>query len=718
MQREIPEVETITRIRPSWGTATVMAYGDKKISELGVWRVDSSFFDVFSIPFKQGDPKSCLSDINSIVLTESTAKRYFQNEDPIGKVLKMNRRDDVTVTAVIADVPAQAHFHYDFLLSFRRLPMEQQTNWGNYNDYTYVKVRPGTDMALFETKIQGVYERNQEERYSDFYTQPLLDIHLKSKLKWELESNGDQLYVYVFLTIGIFILLIAAINYINLSTANTSLRAKETGIRKVSGAERTSLVFQFLLESVILCVVASVVALSIAYALTPMVNDFTQKQLHIGDNPVVMVYLVLVTVFIGVIAGIFPALYLSSFKPATVLKGLKVNDKGSLNLRKSLVLVQFTISAALIISALIIIQQMNYVQSAKLGFDKDQIVVIKNGGGLSRADKQAFLNSIRQLSGVTKASTSGTILGQGFATTRLAIKGSKQEHQLNFASVGFNFLDVVGIEMKEGRSFSEDFASDSLRDGIAGGPLEQRLGGIVINEQAAKEFALDSPAIGKQFVWAVDGDTTYYVDVVGIAKNFHFTSLRNEIKPFGFIMMPRIQWNFTVKLSSERIPQVLTQLEDLWKTSFPEVSFEYIFMDETFSKMYNAEVRFQKAFISLVILGIIIACLGLFALATFSAEQRVKEIGVRKVLGASVGEIVALLSKDFLKLVVISLVLAVPLSYYVMQAWLEGFAYRIAIQWWVFFAAGAIALLTALITVSSQAIKAALANPAKSLRSE
>ena len=351
MQREIPEVEKITRINPNWGGTTLIAYGEKRISEEKVWRVDSSFFEVFSISFIKGEAKSALSDINSIVLTESAAQRYFPQEDPIGKTLKMNGRDDVTVTAVISDVPAQAHFHYDFLLSYRRLPAQAETNWGSYNYYTYVKVRKGTDMAMFEKKIQEVYERNQEERYSDFYTQPLTEIHLTSNLKWELETNGDQLYVYVFMTIGIFILLIAAINYINLSTANSSLRAKETGIRKVSGAQRSSFIFQFLLESVIICVIASIIALAIAYALTPLVNELTQKQLQMQENPVVMIYLVLVTIFIGVIAGIFPALYLSSFKPVTVLKGLKVNEKGALTLRKFLVLVQFTISAGLIISA-------------------------------------------------------------------------------------------------------------------------------------------------------------------------------------------------------------------------------------------------------------------------------------------------------------------------------------------------------------------------------
>jgi putative ABC transport system permease protein len=718
MQKEIPEIEVITRIHPAWGGTARMEYDGKRITEDKVWRVDSSFFKVFTVPFIKGDAESALSDINSIVLTRTTAERYFGKEDPIGKVIKMNSTDDVTVTAVIEDVPPQSHFHYDFLLSFRRLGPTVDTRWGSYNYYTYVKVKPGTDIKTFESKIQGVYERNQEERYSAFYVQPLTDIHLTSKLKWELEPNGDKLYVYIFMVIGVFILVIAAINYINLSTAKSAMRAKETGIRKVSGAERTSLVFQFLLESVIICLGAGLIALAFTYAFLPTINELTQKQLELSANPVVIGYMALVIVFIGIVAGIFPALYLSSFKPVAVLKGFKLNERGALNLRKSLVVVQFTISIALIIGALVIVQQMNYLRSANLGFDKDQIIVVRNAGGLSKSDRSSFLNSLKQISGVEKASTSGTVLGQGFNTTRLRAKGAEQEQQLNFSSVDYDYLDVVGIEMKEGRSFSRDFPADSANNGIFGGPLEQRLGGIVINEQAVKEFGLGYPAVGKQLVWSTDADTTYYVEVVGVAKDFHFTSLRNQIKPYGFLIFPRNQNNFTIKLEGSTIPNTVAKIESLWKQSFPEVPFEYIFMDETFAKMYTAEARFQKVFTSLVILGIIIACLGLFALAAFSAEQRVKEIGIRKVLGASVTHVVALLSKDFMKLVLISFALAIPLSVYAMQTWLEGFAYRVPIQWWVFVVAAVIAMLIAFLTISTQAIKAAIADPAKSLRSE
>lgn len=718
MQREIPGVETITRIYPPWGNTTRMQYGDKKISEPRVYTVDSSFFAVFSIPFLKGDPATALNDVNSIVITASTAKRYFADEDPIGKTFRMNANDDVTVTGVVADVPPQSHFHYDFLLSFRRLPASVDTQWGSYNYYTYVKVRPGTDIHAFEKKIQNVYERNQEERFSDFYVQPLTDIHLASRLKWELEPNGDRLYVYIFMTVGLFILLIASINYINLSTAKSSVRAKETGIRKVSGAVRTSLVFQFLLESLIVAAISGGIALVVAYLVVPVVNDLTQKQLEIFGNPFVLLYVVAVTALVGIVAGLFPAMYLSSFQPVAVLKGLKGSERGALNLRRFLVVVQFTISIALIISTLVVMQQMNFLRSADLGFDKDQIIVLRNSSRLSPSERSSFLNTLKQIPGVQKASASGTILGQGFSTTRLRAKGSEAEQQLNFSSVDYNYLDVVGIEIKEGRGFSPEFPSDTMNNGILGGPLDQRLGAIVINERAVKEFGLGSDPLGKQLVWSADGDTTYYVEVVGVAKDFHFTSLRNEIKPYGFLMYPRNLWNFTVKLSGGNLSGTIASIEKEWTKLFPEGEFDYVFLDENFQRMYAAEGRFQKVFMSLVALGIVISCLGLFALATFTAEQRTKEIGIRKVLGASVAHIAALLSIDFLKLVLVAIVIAIPLAAYAMQSWLDGFAYRVAMQWWLFGGGAIISIVIALLTISAQAIRAAVANPVRSLRNE
>jgi len=718
MQREIPEVETITRIFPNWGDSWNVEYGNKKISEQKFWRADSNFFDVFTYSFIKGDPKTALSDVSSVVITESVAKRYFGKEDPMGKTLKISCcGGTLKVSAVIKDVPANSHFHFDLLSPFKQLKADE-ANWDTYNYYTYARVKPGTDIPAFTKKIQETYNRNQEEKYSQFYVQPLTDIHLTSHLKWELEPNGDKLYVYVFAFVGLFILLIAAINYINLSTAKSSLRTKEVGIRKVSGAMRSSLVKQFLFESLVTCFISSILAIIIAQLLIPIINDITLKQLSVIGNPLTLVFLIIAALLVGLVAGLFPALYLSSFKPILVLKGLKLNERGALSLRKALVVVQFTISSVLIIGALVIYQQMSFIQNAKLGIDKEQVIVIKNGNSMPISDRNAYLNTIRSIPSVKKAASGSFSMGEGFSTTRMNVKGSDKEIQMNFTNVGFDYMDVVGLEMKEGRGFSSKYPADSMNGGIPNGPLEQNVGGIVINETAVKEFGLGSPAIGKQFLWGNDGDTSYYVTVIGVTKDFHFTSLRNEIKPFAFICRPRNGFNFTVKLSADNIKTTIAQLEKNWKSFPTDAAFEYVFLDDTFSKLYASEARFQKLFISLVILGILIACLGLLGLATFSAQQRVKEIGVRKVLGASVPHVVGLLSKDFLKLVIIALILATPVAWYVMNEWLKDFAYRVEIQWWIFLVAAVIAIIIAFVTISTQAIKAAISNPVKSLRTE
>ena len=717
LQKELPEVAHVTRVYPSWGGNFLVKYGDKKITEENLIRVDSSFFDVFSFPFVSGNAHTAFRELNSVVLTTSAAKRYFGDANPMGKVLQFDNLGDMMVTGVVRDVPPNAHFHFDFLVSIRKLGGNVDGSWGWYNFYTYMKLKPASSIALVNQKIQALYKRNDAEGTNVFYTQPLTGIHLDSHLKWELEPNSDRLYVYVFTIIGLFILLIAAINYINLAIAKASVRAKEVGVRKVAGAARSSLLNQFLVESVITCMMASALALLIAQLLLPVVNDLTQKQLSLAANPSVFLYLLLAALGIGLIAGIFPALYLSSFKPIEVLKGLKLNDRGPLNMRKSLVIIQFTISIALIIGALIISQQLHFIQSAKLGLNKDQVLILKNGGYLSKSDRNAFLNAALQLPGVKKATTADGVVGGQNWTNSMSLKGSKNSQLVNFLSVGNDFIDALGIELKEGRGFSEKYPSDTMTS-QSNFQLEETLGSVVLNETAVKDLGIPEPVIGKQLTWGQDGDTMYYVKVIGVVKDFHFTSLRNEIKPFAFINHPGRQWNITLKLAAFDIQKTLAHLEKDWKQLSPERPFEYTFLDDTYAKLYASETRFQKVFISLVILGIIIACLGLLGLATFAAQQRIKEIGIRKVLGASVASVVTLLSKDFLKLVFIALILAVPIAWYAMNRWLQDFAYRIHIQWWVFVVAAIIAMIIALVTISSQAIKAAITNPVKNLRTE
>ncbi|MBD0376635.1 MAG: ABC transporter permease, partial [Flavisolibacter sp.] len=720
MQKEIPEVVSITRIRPNWGRSYLIKYGDKKITEEKVYGVDSSLFDVFTFPFVQGDANNAFKDINSIVLTQSAAKRYFGNENPVGKTLEVDSYGPMMISGVIKDVPSNAHFHFDFLVSFHKQPGDPriETNWNRYNDYTYVKVKPGTNISNLVKKIQALNDRNVEKSFSVFYMQPIKDIHLTSNLKWELEPNGDKQHVYIFTLVGLFIILIAGINYMNLTTAKASVRAKEIGVRKVVGAERRSLINQFLVESVITCLIASILALGLAKLLLPIVNDLTSKQLALFADPKIVLYLFLGTFLLGILAGFFPALYLSSFKPIAVLKGFKLNESGALSLRKALVIVQFTISIVLIIGAIVISQQMRYLMSAKLGFDADQVMVINGVNFLSPSDINAFRQEVAQIPNIKKVASAGGMLPGRFSTTRVRVKGSENEQQVNYITVGYEYLDVMNIQIKEGRGFSPKFQSDTMNNGIPGGPLEQTVGSVVLNETAIKDLGIAEPVVGKQIVWGRDGDTTYYLNIIGVAKDFHFTSLRNQIKPFAFMTHPRAQGNFVVKLSGHNLPGTLAQIENKWKGFNSERPFSYSFLDEAFAQLYQSERRFQKLFIILVILGIVIACLGLLGLATFAAQQRVKEIGIRKVLGASVVNVVQLLSKDFIKLVIIAFAVATPIAWYAVHQWLQDFAYRIDILWWVFPLAGLIAVLIALFTISFQSIKAAMANPVKNLRTE
>jgi len=718
LMTELPEIEKITRVFPGWGATWLIKYGDKKIIEEKLWRVDSSFFDVFTIAFIRGNKETALKDTRSIVLTESAARRYFGEQDPVGKILSLKPGEDMRVSAVIKDIPANSHFHVDFLVSWRLLPPSLDNNWDGYNYYTYMKLKEGSNAMAVARKIQNVYERRQKDRFSDFYIQRLTDIHLTSHLKWELEPNGDQLYVYIFTIIGIFILLIAAINYINLSTAKSAMRAKEIGVRKVSGALKASLVKQFLLESVIVCFLASLLAIIIAQLLVPLINNLTEKQLTVIFNPVLILYVMLAALLVGMLAGLFPALYLSSFRPISILKGFKIDQRGALGLRKTLVVVQFTISIALIFGALIMVQQIGYMRSAKLGFDKDRVLIVKNASSLTRDERNVYLNTIRQLPGVMKAADANVVLGQGFATSRLRPRGSDREQQLNFATVGLEYFDVMGIRMKEGRGFSPEFPGDSIKDPVSGGALSQTIGGIVINEQAVKDFGLKPPVIGQDLLWNSNGDTSYYVKIIGVARDFHFTSLRNPIKPFGFLCNPGFQSSFSVKLTANNIPGTIERLAEKWKHFAFERPFEYFFLDESFAKLYASESRFQIVFIGLVILGIFIACLGLLGLATYAAQQRVKEIGIRKTLGASVTNVVILLSSDFIKLIIIALFIAVPIAWYAMGQWLQDFAYHVDIDWWIFILASVIAIGIAFLSISFQTIGAARANPVKSLRAE
>ena len=724
IQKEIPEIEHTTRVFPGWGAKFYVRYGEKRFIEENLYRADSSIFDVLTFKFLQGDSKTALKDPNAVILTETIAKKYFGNENPIGKTLEINTWDPKQVTAVIKDMPDNSHFKLDLLLPLvfvnnNGSRVDINSDWGWYNFYTYMKLKPQTNIATIDKKIRDVFKKHEPENNNYFYSQAVTGIHLTSNLKWELRPNSDKSYIYIFGTVALFLLLIACINYVNLTTARSSLRAKEIGIRKVSGAVKSSLIRQFLAESILIALLAVLVALLLTQLLLPSINNITGKQLSLipGGDYFILLAVVVFAIVIGLIAGLYPAIYLSSFEPIKVLKGEKFVGLRGFNLRKILVVTQFAISIALIIGTIIVVQQIRFIQNTKLGLDKDHVIMVNDVGYMNRSEIIKVKNDLLQIPGVKKvAGTDGIVGGQNW-TNGMSLKGSENGQLVNFLTIDNDYLDALNIEIKEGRGFSQQFLSDTLNDGIPG-TTERLAGGVILNETAVKDLGIPSPAVGKQIEWGTDEDTSWYLQVVGVVKDFHFTSMKNQIKPFAFVSNPNRQWYFTIKLDGSNMNQTLGKIKNVWDQNVKARPFQYFFLDDTYSKLYQSEQNFKRIFFYITAIAIFIACLGLFGLSSFITEQRTKEIGIRKVLGASVSGIVSMLSKDFVKLVLIASVIAFPLAWWAMHKWLEDFVYRINIGWWVFVLAAIAALLIALITISFQAIRAAIANPVKSLRTE
>jgi len=716
MQKFIPEVAHVTRVFPGWGSKTLIQYGDdKKFLEERVFRVDSSFFDVFTVPFIEGSAATAFKEPNSVVITETTAKRYFGSEDPMHKVLRTDR-GDAQVTGVIRDVPEQAHIHYDFLL-----PMQQNIdqNWGQYNWYTYVKLKPDTRIATVVPKVQQLYKQNDKDPKNIFFATALTDIHLHSDLKWEIEPNGNILYVVAFSIIGLFVVAIACVNYINLSTARSALRAKEIGVRKVTGAVRSLLVRQFLIESMITVLFSFVLALVLAQLALPALNTLVQKQLSLSLllRPVWLAGTLGALLAIGLLAGLYPALYLSAIKPVWVLKARSLPERSVFSLRKVLVVFQFTITIALIVGTAIVLQQLSYIRNARLGLDKEQVMILSDAGSLSPSDREAMKNSLLNISGVQRVATANGIVGGMNWTRTMRAKGSRNGQLVNFLDVSYDYLNVLGIKIKEGRGFSPAFPADTIANNRD--PQKERfIGSVILNEKAVKDMGVPQPVIGQYVTYEEDNDTVNYVRVVGVAKDFHFASFRSEIKPFAFFIGGGWQTNFTLKVSPNNLDKTIATVQRVWANYSGGRPFRYSFLDENFNKLYQSDQRFNTVILYLTALAITIGCMGLFGLTAFMIQRRAKEISIRKVVGATVPGIVFLLSKDFLRLVALSILIATPLAWFAMDQWLRNFAYRISIEWYIFVLAGAIALFIALATVSLQTIKAALTNPSNNLRSE
>jgi putative ABC transport system permease protein len=712
--REFPEVEKAFRITPAVNIR--FKKGDEIVKEDGAtFYCETGIFDIFTFPLLSGDPKTALTEPNNVVITESIAKKYFNRTNVVGKSLFLITDSSMhKISAVMRDMPQQSHFKANFL--FATNPVGQG-HWNSISPFiTYVLLKAGTDPKRFEAKLNPLMEKNlptadfnyqkfkSNSNYFKLGLTPLKDIHLQSNRQGEIGVNGNIQYIYIFSAVALFILLLACINFMNLSTARSANRAREVGVRKVLGSSRKNLIFQFLAESLIVTFTAAFIAMLTAWALLPLFNHFSNKELTITWHVLTWLLpcLLAIVMVVGILAGSYPAFVLSAFQPIDVLKGkLSVGFKGSA-LRSTLVIFQFSISIFLIIGTLVIYNQLHYIQNKDLGFNRSQVLTINSVNTLD--NPQILKQEIKQLPGVINATLTSYLPVGGYRTIGFVSPDQKNSQSTQFWKVDEDYLNTLGIKLKEGRSFSAQFKTDSTA--------------VVINETAAKIFGYDNNVINKPlYTWkGKEIDKKY--NIIGVVKDFNFSSLRDNVSPLVMVMANDWLAQLTVHVNTRNLPALLAQMENQWKTVAPHERFDYKFMDADFETMYRTEQRMGNLFIAFTALAIIIACLGLFSLAAYAAEQRNREIGIRKVLGASVPVIVKMLSKDFVKLVIISFLIAAPLAWLIMNKWLQGFAYRQNIQWWVLMIAGMGSVVITFITISTQSFKAAMANPVDSLKNE
>ena len=719
IKNAFPEVKASTTI---FSVSDFVKYEDKQFKEEHLAFADSIFLKIFSIPLVEGNPNSALVQPNSIVISKAFSKKYFGNSEAIGKSLVIGTRNSVyKVTGVIDKVPDNSHFHFDAFLSQSTFQVTNKT-WSNLGYYTYLLLNKNVNPKELESKFPqlvakyvvpeiqhdmgvSLAEAQKSVNTFRFSLVPLADIHLRSNTKFELEPNGDIQYVYIFSILALFILLLACVNFTNLSTARAIKRAREVGIRKVMGSVKKQLVVQFLTESVLLTFFSMLLSYVLIFLLLPYFNQLANKNISfdffLSYKLVLAVFLV--SFIAGILAGIYPAFFLSSFNTIRVLKGASMQGSQRKPLRSGLIVFQFFVSTALIIATIIIYRQLHYMQNKKLGYDKDQVLFLSDARLLGK-DQPAFKQQLLQDNRVVSASISRSVPGgQIMDGTEIYPKNENSngtEIHANISHVDYDYLSTLGIQVIKGRNFSKDFPTDSS--------------GIVVNEAAVQQLGwTNDNAVGKSIVRS--GQQEFHV--IGIVGDFNYASLKQKVAP----MMMMLGGNFgglIIKVSTRDVKGFLADLKKQWTSFNPQGPLEYNFLDEKFAALYASEERTKQIFSAFAILAIIIASLGLFGLSAFVIEQRTKEIGIRKVLGASVQQVLLLVSKEFLLLIGIAFVISVPVTWWAMNAWLKDFAYRINIGTGVFIAAGASALLIAFITISFQAIRAAVANPVKSLRTE
>ena len=723
LKQDYPEVENAVRLDMN---DCIVRYGEKQFLEEGVLFTDQSFFEMFDYRLSSGDMNTALREPYSLVLTASLAQKYFGKENPVGKIMSLYLYDPsgngapYKITGVMPDPPRNAHFTFNMLGSFNTFetynPEARTSEWRYFWNgfFTYVLLKAGADPKAFEQKLPDYAERYLGEKMRAmkmFYTfslQPLADIHLHSRLRYEIQATSSMSTVYIFATVGVFILLIACINYMNLTTARSLGRAKEVGVKKVLGAVKPQLIRQFLVESTLVAAIALALSFIFMELLQPFFFDLTGKQIEPLFSNELLAFLLGTTVLVGLLSGLYPAFFISMFRPAQVLKGSFKSSGAGIALRKGLVVVQFAIAIILLVGIGVVKSQMDFMRGKDLGFNKEELLVLDvNGFAEVRNGVQPFRDELMSQPSIKGVAVSRGLIVGGLGNSHVetvdgsgkSVSTSIYQHQ-----VGYDYLEVYGMKLVAGRNFSAQAPGDTV-------------GSVyIVNEAAIRVLGWGDPnqALGKPFRSGSRNGT-----IVGVVRDFHFTTLQERIEPVALSLTRPNQFSrISVRLNTTELAATITFVEQAWRKHFPNALLQYSFLDERLERQYQAEKLFGKIFTVFVVLSLAIAGLGLFGLAAYAAEQRTKEIGIRKVLGASVASVIGLLSKDFVKLVLLANLMAWPIGWYAMNEWLQNFAYRINIGWWIFALAGGLALLIALLTISMQAVKAALANPVEALRYE
>ncbi|MCH8959912.1 MAG: ABC transporter permease [Bacteroidetes bacterium] len=720
----------INRLGPDFPEVTIallrsfdaqVRYEDLNFHEERLYFANPEVFEVFDIPVVRGNPETMLAEPGKVALTEETARKYFGNDDPVGKMLNINNQFEAEVVGIVEAMPEHSHFHFDFLVPWATLDVmmdfSNSMSWGNNSYYTYLMFPEGYAPETLEAQFPAFIERHAGDNWNgaELSLQALTDIHLHSHHNMELEANSNVAYIYIFSIIAVFILLVACINFMNLATARSAERAKEVGVRKVVGARRGQLVQQFLAESILLAGLALVLAMILTAAALPAFRALSGKGLTLSvlDDGFTLLAFFGIALLVGILSGSYPAFVLSSFRPVAVLKsGYQGRGRGAF-LRKGLVVFQFAISICLIVGTMVVYTQLSYLREASLGFDKEQVVVVPLQRGTDTGLYPTFKDALLQRPDVLNV----TIASEGLPSELLNGNGTRlagvrpDDPDASVAtrtvSIGHDFFETLGVGMQAGRSFSLDFPADS------GAFILNATAAQLLQETFPEQIATVEEAVGQTLRL---GNRTG--PLVGIAEDFNLSSLHEGIEPIIFFFNPNWYDHYLMRIQPGNFTTTIDALGETWAQFYPDWPFEFHFADQGFDAQYRAEESLGQIFTTFAILAIVIACLGLFGLASFTAQQRTKEIGVRKVLGASVGSLVVLLSKEFTILVLVAFVVAVPLAYVAMDRWLQDFAYRVEISWPIFLVAGLSALVIAWLTVSYQSIKSALTNPVESLRYE